>query len=79
MLLLLQVWSDGSMRRYLLVRWPALGSNDLNLDQLGTSIQILPEPKAGHVTRFLYKMTLVERNLDGQNIVTGATEQFEMD
>ena len=33
---------------------PALGSNDLNLDQSGTSIQILQEPNAGHVTRFLY-------------------------
>ena len=32
--------------------WPALGSNDLNLDQSGTSIQILPEPNAGHVTHF---------------------------
>ena len=26
-----------------------LGSDDLNLDQSGTSIQILPEPNAGHV------------------------------
>ena len=30
----------------LLVTSPALGSNDLSLDQSGTSIQILPEPKA---------------------------------
>ena len=33
--------------------WPALGSDDLNLDQSAASIQILPEPNAGHVTRFL--------------------------
>ena len=37
--------------------WPALGSYDLNLDQSGTSIQILPEPNAGHVTRFFYEIT----------------------
>ena len=36
------------------VTWPALGSDDLNLDQSGTSIQILPEPKAGHVTRLFF-------------------------
>ena len=37
---------------------PALGSDDLTLDQLGTSIQILPEPNAGHVTLFfLNKIT----------------------
>ena len=36
------------------VMWPALGSDDLNLDQSGTSIQILPEPNAGHVTRFFF-------------------------
>ena len=30
---------------------PALGSDDLTLDQSGTSIQILPEPNAGDVTR----------------------------
>ena len=35
------------------VTWPALGYDDLNLDQSATSIQILPEPNAGHVTRFL--------------------------
>ena len=33
---------------------PALGSDDLSLDQSGTSIQILPEPNAGHMTRFLW-------------------------
>ena len=39
--------------------FPALGSNDLNLEQSGTSIQIFPEPNAGHVTLFFYKvMTL---------------------
>ena len=32
---------------------PALGSDDLNLDQSGTSIQILPEPNAFQVTRSL--------------------------
>ena len=37
--------------------WPALGSDDLNLDQSGMSIQILPEPNAGHVTHFFYKIT----------------------
>ena len=30
---------------------PALGSDDLNLDQSGMSIQILPEPNAADVTR----------------------------
>ena len=39
------------------ITWPALGSADLNLDQSGTSIQILPEPNAGHMTRF-FKMNL---------------------
>ena len=34
------------------VTCPALGSNDLNLDQSGTSIQILLEPNAGHETLF---------------------------
>ena len=32
---------------------PALGSDDLSLDQSGRSIQILLEPNAGHMTRFL--------------------------
>ena len=27
------------------VTWPALGSDDLNFDQSGMSIQILPEPR----------------------------------
>ena len=46
------------------VTWPALGSDDLNLDQSGTSIQILPEPNAGHMTRFFYKITtLIEYKL----------------
>ena len=35
------------------VTLPALGSDDLSIDQLGTSIQILPEPNTGHVTHFL--------------------------
>ena len=43
------------------VTWPALGSNDLNLDQSGTSIQILPEPNAGHVTRFFIKLRFNSR------------------
>ena len=50
------------------VMWPALGSYDLNLDQSGTSIQTLLEPKAGHVTHF-YKittLTLVARILAAQ-------------
>ena len=38
------------------VTWPASGSDDLNLDQSGTSIQILPEPNAGHVTLFFIKL-----------------------
>ena len=37
----------------LCVTWPALGSNDLHLEQLDMSNQILPEPNAGHVTLFL--------------------------
>ena len=31
----------------------------LNLDQSGTSIQILPKPNTGHVTRF-YKITTLK-------------------
>ena len=44
---------------------PALGSDDLSLEQSGTSIQILPEPNAGRVTRFFfYKITtLIEYEL----------------
>ena len=39
---------------------PALGSDDLSLDQSGTSIQILPEPNA--VTRHVfYKITTLMR------------------
>ena len=40
------------------VTWPALGSNDLNLDQSGTSIQILPEPNVVHETRFFVELRL---------------------
>ena len=40
------------------VTWPALGSDDLNFDQSGTSIQILPEPNAGHVPRFFIELQL---------------------
>ena len=42
------------------VTWPALGSNDLNLDQSGTSIQILLEPNAGHMTLFNKITTLIK-------------------
>ena len=53
---IVQKWSlDLKYREPILcVMWPALGSNDLKLDQSGTSIQILPEPKAGHVTRLFF-------------------------
>ena len=37
------------------VTWTTLGSDDLNLDQSWTSIQILPEPNS--VFFFLYKIT----------------------
>ena len=36
----------------------ALGSDDSNLDQSATSIQILPEPNAGHVTHLKKKLQL---------------------
>ena len=36
----------------------ALGSDDLTLNQLATSIRILPN--AGHVTRFFYKITTLQ-------------------
>ena len=39
---------------------PALGSDDLTLNQLGTSIQILLKPNAGHGTRFFYKITTLQ-------------------
>ena len=39
---------------------PALGSDDLTLNQLGTSIQILLKPKTGHVTHFFYKITTLQ-------------------
>ena len=60
--------------RILRVTWPALGSNDLNLDQSGTSIQILQEPNAGHVTLF-YKITTLttkknEISLEAEDIAT---------
>ena len=38
--------------------WPALGSNYLNLDQSGTSIQVLLEPNTGHVTCLFIKLRL---------------------
>ena len=41
------------------VTLPALGFDDLSLDQSGMSIQILPEPNAGHVTRFSLITTLL--------------------
>ena len=40
------------------VTWPALGSDDLNLDQSGTSIQILPEPKLVTWHIFFIKLRL---------------------
>ena len=40
----------------------SLSSDDLNLDQSGTGIQILPEPNAGHMTRFFFnKITTLVR------------------
>ena len=50
-------WSLKYRGPILRVTWSALGSNDLNLDQSGTSIQILLEPNAGHVTHFFKKIT----------------------
>ena len=38
----------------------ALGSDDLTLNQLGTSIQNLLKPNAGHVTHFFYKITTLQ-------------------
>ena len=34
----------------------ALGSNDLNLDQSGTSMQILPEPDIHPLFHYLYEL-----------------------
>ena len=42
----------------LCVTSPALGSDDLSLDQSGTSIQILPEPNAVHETSFFVELRL---------------------
>ena len=43
---------------------PALSSDDLNLDQSATSIQILPEANAAHVTRvFFYKITTLVQSM----------------
>ena len=49
-------WDHLNLLKYrspiLRVTSPALGSDDSSLDQSETSIQILPEPNDGHVTRF---------------------------
>ena len=37
------------------VTWPVLGSNDLSI---GMSIQILPEPNAGHMTQIFFIIKL---------------------
>ena len=43
---------------------PALGSYDSNLDQSGMSIQILPEPNTGHVTRLqLYTIFMHNKSI----------------
>ena len=51
----------------------ALGSDDLNFDQSATSIQIFPEPNAGHETRFFfYKITTligVDVKYQSQNLL----------
>ena len=43
-----------------------------DLDQSGTSIQILTEPNDGHVTRFFIKITMSQGNQADLNVKAGS-------